>query len=77
MINVAENIIKEYNKNDNKIAIRLEYVEKREIDRSRFYSFNSPFQLMYADITNLEFLGNSAAVPKYALLIVDLFSSKV
>ena len=32
---------------------------------------------MHADIANLEFLGKSATVPKYALLIVDLFSSKV
>ena len=32
---------------------------------------------MHGDIANLEFLGKSATVPKYALLIVDLFSSKV
>ena len=32
---------------------------------------------MHADIANLEFLGKSATVPKYALLIVDLFLSKV
>ena len=77
MINVAENSIEEFNKNDNKTPIRLDYVEEREIDRSTVYSFNSPFQLMHADIANLEFLGKSATVPKYALLIVDLFLSKV
>ena len=32
---------------------------------------------MHADIANLEFLEKSATVPKYALLIVDLFLSKV
>ena len=32
---------------------------------------------MHADIANLEFLGKFATVPKYALLIVDLFLSKV
>ena len=32
---------------------------------------------MHADIASLEFLGKSATVPKYALLIVDLFSLKV
>ena len=32
---------------------------------------------MHADIADLQYLGNSAIVPKYALLIVDLFSSKV
>ena len=77
MINVAENSIEEYNKNDNETPIRLNYVKKREIDRSTVYSSNGPFQLMHADIANLEFLGKSATVPKYALLIVDLFSSKV
>ena len=77
MINVAENNTKEFNKNDNKIPTRLDYVEKREIDRYTLYSFNSPFQLMHADIANLEFLGKSATVLKYALLTVDLFSSKV
>ena len=54
LINVSENSIEGFNKNDNKISIRLDYVEKREIDRSTLYSLNSPFQLMHADIANLE-----------------------
>ena len=74
LINEAENSIEEFNKNQNKIPIRLDNAEKREIDRSTLYCFNSPFQLMHADIANLKFLGKSATVPKYALLIVDLFS---
>ena len=53
------------------------YVEKREIDRSNLYSFNGPFQLLHADIGNLVFLGKNATVPKYVLLLVDLYSSKV
>ena len=69
LINVSENSIEGFNKNDNKISIRLDYVEKREIDRSTLYSFNSPFQLMHADIANLEILGKSATV-RYVLLIV-------
>ena len=32
---------------------------------------------MHADVANLECLGKSASVPNYALLIVDLYSSKV
>ena len=32
---------------------------------------------MLADIANLEFLGKSATVPKYALLIADSFLPKV
>ena len=77
LINVAENTIEEFNKNDNKIPIRLDYVENRKIDKSTLYSFNVLFQLMHADIINLEFLGKSTAIPKYALSIVDLFLSKV
>ena len=35
------------------------------------------FQLLHADVGNLEFLGKSATDPKYFLLFVDLFTSKV
>ena len=41
------------------------------------YSFNVHFQLLHADIANLEFLGKNATFPQYVLVIVDLFSSKV
>ena len=64
-------------KNFIKTTIGLDYVEKREIDRSTLYNFNSRFQLMRTDIANVEFLGKSATVPNYALLIVYLFLSKV
>ena len=32
---------------------------------------------MHADIGNLQFLGKSAADPKYCLLLLDLFTSKI
>ena len=57
--------------------MRLDYVEKREISRSNLHIFNGLFQLVHADIANLEFLGKSGTTPKYALLMVDLYSSKV
>ena len=75
LIDLRENKIKKIN--DDKVPIRLDYVEKREIHRSTVYSFNFPFQLLHADVGNLEFLGKLASVPNYALLIVDLYSSKV
>ena len=75
LIDFLENNIEEIN--DNKVPIRVDYVEKREIDRSTLYSFDGPFQLLHADFANLEFLGKSASVPNYALLIVDVYSSKV
>ena len=75
LIDFLENNIEEIN--DNKVPIRVDYVEKREIDRSTLYSFDGPFQLLHADVANLEFLGKSTSVPNYALLIVDVYSSKV
>ena len=56
---------------------RTDYVEKREIDHSTLYSFDAPFQLFHADVGNLEFLGKNATFPRYILVLVDLFSSKV
>ena len=56
---------------------RTDYVEKREIDHSTLYSFDGPFQLVHADVRNLEFLGMSASFPQYMLVLVDLFSLNV
>ena len=78
LINLIENGIDLINKTKNdKISITFDYVEKREIDRSTLYSFDGSFQLIHANFTNLEFLGKSATIPRYALLIVDLCSSEV
>ena len=75
LINLAENAVKKLK--EEKMPTRLDYLEKRETDRSMLYSFDGPFQLMHADVANLQFLGKSATVPRYALLIIDLYSSKV
>ena len=56
LIDFVENKIKKIK--DDKVPIRLDYVEKREIDRSVLYSFDGPFQLFHVDITNL---GNQPA----------------
>ena len=61
---------------ENKAPTRADYVEKREIDCSTLYSFDGPFQLLHADVGNLEFLGKLATFSHYVLVIVDLFSSK-
>ena len=63
--------------NNNKASTRADYVEKREIDLSTLYSFDGPFQLLHADVGNLEFLGKNATFAQYVLVIVDLYSSKV
>ena len=60
------------------VPIKATFVEKKDdIDRSTLYSFNASFQLLHADVGNLDFLGRSAADPRYCLLFVDLFTSKV
>ena len=59
-----------------KIPTRADFIEKREIDRPTLYSFDESFQLVHADVGNLEFLGSSAKTPRYVLLTVDLYSSK-
>ena len=62
--------------NDDKAQI-ADYAEKRETDRSTLYSFKGPFQLLHADVGNLEYLGKNGTFPQYVLVIVDLYSSKV
>ena len=58
--------------------LKTSFVEKKDkIDRSTFYSFEGPFQLLHVDIANLQFLGKSSAARRYCLVVVDIFSSKV
>ena len=45
--------------------------------RSTLYSFDGPFQLVHADDENLKLLGSSVTTPRYVLLPVDFYSSKV
>lgn len=60
------------------VPIKTTFVEKKgDLDRLTLYNFDGPFQLLYADIENLEFLGKSTADPKYCHLFIDLFTSKV
>ena len=62
---------------EEKAPTRVDYIEKTERDRSTLYSSDGPFQLIHADMRNLEFLGKSGRKPRYALLAVDLYSSKI
>ena len=42
------------------VATKTTFVEKKiQMERSTLYSFDSPFQLLNADVANLEFLGKS------------------
>ena len=55
LINIVEDR-KAINKTDSKInPLWLDYVEKREINRSTLYSIDGSFQLVHADVANLKF----------------------
>ena len=64
---------------DIKLPFYTPFIEKRQdIDRSStLYSINGPLQFFHADLAYLQFFAKSAVDPKYALLCVDLFTSKV
>ena len=54
------------------------FIEKRSnIDRSTIYSLSKLFEVLQADIVDIRFLAKSAVDPKYCLLFVDLFNSKI
>ena len=57
---------------ESKVPTRVDFVGKREMDRSTLYNFDKSFQLVHADVGNLEL-----TIPRYVLLVVDLYSSKV
>ena len=52
--------------------------QRKDIDRSSaLYSINGPLQFFHADLAYLQFFAKSAVDPRYALVCVDLFTSKV
>ena len=62
----------------NSLPLVTPFVNKKSnIDHSTLYSIGKPFELLHADIADLRFLAKSAVDPKYCLLTVDLFTSKI
>ena len=52
--------------------------QKKDIDTFlSLYSINGPLQFFHADVAYLQFFSKSAVDSKYALICVNLFSSKV
>ena len=64
---------------ESKVPFYTPFVEQRkDIDRSSaLYTVNGPLQFFHADLAYLQFFAKSAVDPKYALVCVDLFTSKV
>ena len=68
-----------YEDYEDRIPFYTPFVEqKKDIDRSSsLYTVNAPLQFFHAVVADLKFFAKSAVDPKYALVSVDLFSSKV
>ena len=61
-----------------KVPLNTPFVEKKQdIIRTTLYSFSRPFEALQADIAYISFLARLAVEPKFCLLFVDLFTSKI
>ena len=74
-----KDIIYDFDTDKPKLLFYTLFVEqKKDINRSSsLYTINGPMQFFHADLAYLQFFAKSAADPKYALVCVDLFSSKI
>ena len=65
-------------KKSNLLPITTSFYEfKGNMDHSTLFKISKPFELLHGDIADTRFLARSAVDPKYYLLLVDLFTSKV
>ena len=49
----------------------------KKVKQTALYGCDGPFQLIHAGVQNLEFLGKNATIPRYVLLVLDLYLLKV
>ena len=68
---------KNFYQNNNLPLVTPFVIKRSNIDHTTLYSIGKPFELLHADIADLRFLAKSAVDPKYCLLIVVLFTSKI
>ena len=68
---------KNFYQNNNLPLVTPFVIKRSNIDHTTLYSIGKPFELLHADIADLRFLAKSAVDPKYCLLIVGLFTSKI
>ena len=55
----------------------IPFSRRKNDQQTTSYSMNGPFQRIHADLADINYLKPNATEPKYILVIVDLFSSKV
>ena len=74
-----KDIIYDFDTDKPKLPFYTPFVgQKKDISRSSsLYTINDSIQFFHADRAYLQFLAKSAVDPKYALVCVDLFSSKI
>ena len=62
-----------------KLPLITPFVEKTKenIIHTALYSFHRPFEALQADIAYISFLARLAVDPKFCVLFVDLFTSKL
>ena len=79
IFNLIENKDVIYDTDKPKLPFYTLFVEqKKDIDRSSsLYTIDSPMQLFHADVAYLQLFSKSTVDPKYALVCVNLFSSKI
>ena len=78
LFNVVEDRNILYENEENRLPFYTPFVQqKKDIGRLTLYTVNGPLQYFHADIAFIKFLARSAVDTKYALLCVDLFTSKV
>ena len=74
-----KDIIYDFDTDKPKLPFYTLFVEqKKDINRSSLlYIINGPMQFFHADLAYLQFFAKSAVDPKYVLVCIDLFSSKI
>ena len=78
LFNVIENRNIIYENEKERLPVYTPFTEqKKDKDRSTLYTINGPLQFFHADIAYINFLAKSAVDPKFALVCVYLFTSKV
>ena len=67
-----------FKKENETLPLVTPFVDKKtNINHSTLYSFHKPFEMLHVDIADIQFLAKSTVDPKYCLLLVDLFTSKI
>ena len=74
-----KDVIYDFDTDKPKLPFYTPFVEqKKYIDRSSsLYTINGPMQFFHADLAYLQFFAKNAVDPKYALVCIDFFSSKI